>query len=247
MAATGLSLAGAAMLLAGVLGIVHAGEGLRDPGGATPPALPGSVIAAPASARAMGLGWSAGSGATGGSRTSGEGHGNDAGRAGAAGEEAAAAARPDPGRHAVPVSGTVAMRSGRWVWPLDPRPRVTRGFEPPSQRWSAGHRGVDLTPRGSPSVRAVETGVVTHVGWIAGRPTISVTHPSGIRSTYEPVTSELTRGARVSRGSPIGELVDTGSHCTPTCLHLGAIHGETYLDPLRFLDPVTIILLPLEP
>ncbi len=31
------------------------------------------------------------------------------------------------------------------VWPLDPEPDVTRGFEPPPGPWAAGHRGVDLT------------------------------------------------------------------------------------------------------
>ena len=39
-----------------------------------------------------------------------------------------------------------------WVWPLDPEPRVVRGFDPPDQPWGAWHRGVDLaTAVGGPA------------------------------------------------------------------------------------------------
>lgn len=133
-----------------------------------------------------------------------------------------------------------------WQWPLAPRPSLTRAFEPPSERWSAGHRGVDLTPVGSRTVTAVDAGTITHVGVIAGKPTLSITHASGIRSTYEPVTSPLPKGARVARGDVIGTLSDARSHCTPTCLHLGAIRSTTYLNPLALLGLAPVVLLPLD-
>ena len=139
-----------------------------------------------------------------------------------------------------------------WTWPLDPRPAVEQVFVRPAAAWTAGHRGVDLMPRGSAAtgdpVRAVADGVVSHMGVIAGVPTISVTHPSGLRSTYQPVEAVVGEGDEVARGDLIGHLRAEGSHCAPRiCLHLGAIRGSTYVDPLLLLRPVRIILLPLDP
>lgn len=124
----------------------------------------------------------------------------------------------------------------RWAWPLDPPPRVVRPFLRPPSRYGAGHRGVDLSGTPGQQVLAVESGTVTHVGRIAGRGTVTVLHPSGIRSTYEPVAPAVTVGARVARGAALGRLEQNGSHCgTVACLHLGAIRGDEYLDPMVFL------------
>jgi murein DD-endopeptidase MepM/ murein hydrolase activator NlpD len=95
---------------------------------------------------------------------------------------------------------------------------------------------VDLAGSSGQEVLAVEAGTVTHVGSIAGRGTVTVLHSSGIRSTYEPVDPAVSTGATVSRGTPLGRLEESGSHCAPgICLHLGAVRGEVYLDPLIFL------------
>lgn len=230
------------MLLVGVAGVLHAGASVRDPGGEPPPPPPGSAreLAHPATT----VGQPSGSAAS--FKVKAPGAVDTA-----PSDVRPSAPSPAPfgsSPSAVPLSEpstSSALRVGRWAWPLDPRPVITRGFEPPSERWSAGHRGVDLTPRASGVVHAVDDGIVTHVGTIAGRPTISITHASGTRSTYEPVASELTRGSRVARGAALGNLVDAGSHCTPKCLHLGAIRDDTYLNPLLLLEPMRIVLLPL--
>ena len=151
------------------------------------------------------------------------------------------------------VSPTKARAaSAPWTWPLDPRPAVEHPFVRPAAAWTAGHRGVDLMPRtGSAEpviVRAVDEGVVSHAGVIAGVPTMTVTHRSGLRSTYQPVVASIGEGASVARGAVIGHLAAEGSHCAPAaCLHLGAIGGSTYINPLHLLRPVRIILLPLDP
>jgi murein DD-endopeptidase MepM/ murein hydrolase activator NlpD len=105
----------------------------------------------------------------------------------------------------------------------------------PATAYGTGHRGVDLAGAEGAAVLAVEGGTVTHVGRIAGRGTVTVLHGSGIRSTYEPVTTSVRTGAKVAGGAALGRLEVTGSHCLPTCLHLGAVRGRTYLDPLTFL------------
>ena len=132
-------------------------------------------------------------------------------------------------------SDSPALR-GRWTWPLRPQPVVVRPFLRPATTYGAGHRGVDLAGSSGQTVLAVEAGTVTHVGSIAGRGTVTVLHTSGIRSTYEPVDPAVSTGATVAGGAVLGRLDQSGSHCVPAaCLHLGAVRGKVYLDPMVFL------------
>jgi murein DD-endopeptidase MepM/ murein hydrolase activator NlpD len=117
----------------------------------------------------------------------------------------------------------------------------------PSSRYGPGHRGVDLTGRPGQAVLAVDAGTVAHVGVVAGRGTVSVLHASGLRSTYEPVVAAVHLGDVVARGAPLGELSDGPGHCAPqTCLHLGAVRGRSYVDPLPLMGTRRVRLLPVE-
>lgn len=132
-----------------------------------------------------------------------------------------------------------------WSWPLQPAPALDRPFERPATRYAAGHRGVDLVGAAGQPVLAVAGGVVTHSGMVAGRGTVTVLHPGGIASTYEPVEDRITTGAAVTRGMALGRI-GSGGHCSVNgCLHLGARLGEEYLDPLLLLARARIVLLPL--
>ncbi|HEY3535182.1 MAG TPA: peptidoglycan DD-metalloendopeptidase family protein [Pedococcus sp.] len=168
----------------------------------------------------------------------------------------AGAARPQPpggavvgGAGPLPGAGVTPTRlrpAWSWAWPLSPRPTVLRPFVRPATRWGAGHRGVDLAGRPGQPVLAVGAGTVSHVGVVGGRGTVSVLHPSGIRSTYEPVEPSVRLGQLVAQGSTLGTLTASGSHCAPSpCLHLGALRGSDYLDPLVLLRGARVRLLPL--
>jgi murein DD-endopeptidase MepM/ murein hydrolase activator NlpD len=155
--------------------------------------------------------------------------------------------RPDPasapaaaGRLAAP---RLAPRAG-WRWPLEPRPAVTRAFQAPLSRWGPGHRGVDLQARPGQPVLAAAAGRVTHAGVVAGRGTVTLLHTGGLRTTYEPVEAGVRTGEAVSAGQRLGVLQAGGSHCR-ACLHLGAVRGRLYVDPLRFLRRSRVVLLPL--
>ena len=68
---------------------------------------------------------------------------------------------------------------------------------------------------------------------------VSVDHPGGLRTTYQPVTPAVVRGEPVTRGQVLGLLAGSGGHCPPAaCLHWGLRRGATYLDPLALLGPV---------
>lgn len=139
----------------------------------------------------------------------------------------------------------VATRVG-FVWPLSPRPVVLRRFEQPRSQWSSGHRGVDLSGAVGEPVLSAGEGVVAFSGVIAGRGVITVRHPGGLRTTYEPVDQRLASATVVHQGDPIGVISSTPGHWVPlSCLHWGAIAGGIYRDPLSLLSLGRPILLPL--
>jgi murein DD-endopeptidase MepM/ murein hydrolase activator NlpD len=132
-------------------------------------------------------------------------------------------------------------------WPLAGRPVVTRRFDPPAQRWLPGHRGVDLAGSPGSVVYAAGAGTVAFAGTVAGHGVVSIDHPDGLRTTYQPVTASVAAGEPVAAGDPIGVL-DPGHDGCPVaaCLHWGLRRGESYLDPLGLLGLGRVRLLPLE-
>ncbi|MEO5711603.1 MAG: M23 family metallopeptidase [Nocardioidaceae bacterium] len=148
-----------------------------------------------------------------------------------------------------PLSPAYADRAGpaHGGWPLDPRPEVVEGFDPPDSRWGAGHRGVDLSGRPGQRVRSAEAGRVSFAGTLAGRGVVVVEH-GATRTTYEPVDASVGVGDTVATGATIGRLQLFGSHCFPAaCLHWGLIEGrDHYLDPLTLVGAGPVRLLPLD-
>jgi len=137
---------------------------------------------------------------------------------------------------------------GRYRWPLDGVPRILRAFQPPPQRWAAGHRGVDLLGTDGLVVRAAGDGIVHFAGQVAGRFVISINHEDDLRTTYEPVIPSVRAGQVVQAGDPIGVLY-TGNHqgCAgSTCLHWGLRQNGQYLDPLSLLGLGQLRLLPVD-
>jgi murein DD-endopeptidase MepM/ murein hydrolase activator NlpD len=139
-----------------------------------------------------------------------------------------------------------AAPHGVWQWPFAGQPRVVKHFDPPDRPWLPGHRGIDLAGLVTSPVLAVDAGTVTYSGSIAGVGIVSVTHGDGIRSTYQPVSDRISRGAQVRAGDRIGQLGEFGSHCLlRACLHLGAVRGDRdYVNPLLFLQGWELSLLP---
>jgi len=151
-----------------------------------------------------------------------------------------------PGADTAAPDTTRVVPSGGFTWPLSPRHEVLRRFEPPRSQWSRGHRGVDLLATVGQPVLSAGEGVVAFSGVIASRGVLTVRHSGGLRTTYEPVDERLASGTFVRRGARVGVVSPTPGHCVPlTCLHWGAIAGQTYQDPLSLLGFGRPVLLPL--
>lgn len=137
----------------------------------------------------------------------------------------------------------------RYGWPLNTAPpTVARPFEPPGAPYGPGHRGVDLIGEVDQPVLAAADGMVLYAGRLVDRDVVSIEHPGGLRTTYEPVAPTVAVGQQVVRGQPIGRLEAGHPECAApaprACLHWGARRRLTYLDPLRLLGAGTVRLLP---
>lgn len=137
-----------------------------------------------------------------------------------------------------------------WSWPLAPAPTVLRPFEKPPRPWQRGHRGVDLAGAAPATVLSPADGVVSFAGTVVDRGVLSIDHGGGRVSSFEPVTTDLVRGQRVSGGQAVATLDGIGpgpprGHCRG-CLHWGVRVDGEYVDPLSFVtDRRPSVLLPL--
>ena len=138
----------------------------------------------------------------------------------------------------------------RLQWPLRPgNPAVTRAFDAPSPDWTPGHRGVDLAGAPGQPVYAAGVGTVVFAGSLAGRPVVSIDHPGGLRTSYEPVDPTVRPGQLVDATTALGRLVAGHPGCpVAACLHWGAMWGPAaradYVDPIGLLEATPIRLKP---
>src|SRR5690625_744760 len=149
---------------------------------------------------------------------------------------------------AAPARGD-AVRLG---WPLRPRPAVLRGFDAPRPDWQRGHRGVDLAGTADQPVYAAGNATVVFAGPAGGVPVVSLAHPGGLRTSYEPVRAVVRPGQRVTTATVIGTLNPGHPGCgAAACLHWGAMWGPAsradYVDPLGLLTSTPIRLKPVGP
>ncbi|KTR93473.1 peptidase M23 [Microbacterium testaceum] len=133
------------------------------------------------------------------------------------------------------------LSSRGWIWPVD-EVRLVRRFEAPAHAYGPGHRGLDLAS--TAVVRAPAAGHIAFAGMVAGRSVLTIDHGDGLVTTLEPVQTDLTVGAAVSRGSPVGVVAPEG-HSRPGTVHFGVRWGGEYINPLRLLGGVPrAVLLP---
>ncbi len=169
--------------------------------------------------------------------------------------DGASSSAPVPSSAHVP--GTVELTASRLRYrspTAESRPRVVHPFEKPAQRWSAGHRGVDLAvPENDRRVYAPAPGKVVFSGTIVNRKVLVIAHPDGRRSTFEPMDEALPVGTTVAAGEVIGTVaVTAGStserpyrRCTTVCLYWGVRQGGARGDgsgkTVEYINPMSLL------
>ena len=134
------------------------------------------------------------------------------------------------------------------------RPRVLHPFEKPAQRWSAGHRGVDLAvPENDRRVYAPAPGKVVFSGTVVNRKVLVLAHPDGRRSTFEPMDETLPVGTTVAAGEAIGTVAATAGgnserpyrRCAAVCLYWGVRQGGARGDgsgkDAEYINPMSLL------
>ena len=109
---------------------------------------------------------------------------------------------------------------------------------------------MDLAGIPDQPVYAAGPATVVFAGVLAGRPVVSLAHPGGLHTSYEPVRASVRAGQRVDSGSQLGVLLSGHPGCpAPACLHWGAMWGPSsradYVDPLGLLTGTRVRLKPL--
>ena len=156
-----------------------------------------------------------------------------------------------------PVPSTVELTASRLRYrspTAESRPRVVHPFEKPAQRWSAGHRGVDLrVPENDRRVYAPAAGKVVFSGTVVNRKVLVLAHPDGRRSTFEPMDEALPVGTTVAAGEVIGTVAVTAGgtserpyrRCSTPCLYWGVRQGGARGDgsgkTAEYINPMSLL------
>ena len=155
------------------------------------------------------------------------------------------------------VPSTVELTASRLRYrspTAESRPRVIHPFEKPTQRWSAGHRGVDIAiPENDRRVYAPAPGKVVFSGTVVNRKVLVIAHPDGRRSTFEPMDEALPVGTTVAAGDVIGTVAVTASgnsersyrRCSTPCLYWGVRQGGARGDgsgkEAEYINPMSLL------
>lgn len=155
------------------------------------------------------------------------------------------------------VPGTVELTASRLRYrspTAESRPRVIHPFKKPAQRWSAGHRGVDLAvPEHDRRVYAPAPGKVVFSGTVVNRKVLVIAHPDGRRSTFEPMDEALPVGTTVAAGEVIGTVATTSGgdsehpyrRCSTPCLYWGVRQGGARGDgsgkDAEYINPMSLL------
>ena len=155
------------------------------------------------------------------------------------------------------VPSTVELTASRLRYrspTAESRPQVIHTFEKPAQRWSAGHRGVDIAiPENDRRVYAPAPGKVVFSGTVVNRKVLVIAHPDGRRSTFEPMDEALPVGTTVAAGDVIGTVAVTASgnsersyrRCSTPCLYWGVRQGGARGDgsgkEAEYINPMSLL------
>jgi murein DD-endopeptidase MepM/ murein hydrolase activator NlpD len=109
-------------------------------------------------------------------------------------------------------------------WPPPVPGPVVEPFRAPLCEFCPGHRGLEFASPSGSAVTAVEGGLVTFSGSVAGTRYVVVAHADGLRATYGLLaTIDVAQGQRLVVGQRLGTAGPR--------LYFGLRRGQRYVDP----------------
>lgn len=148
---------------------------------------------------------------------------------------------------AAPQHPQISDARDSWEWPISAPHTIQRAYAAPADRYSSGHRGIDITAAVGTPVHSPTAGQVYFVGVVVDRAVLTIRSRDGTLASFEPVTSPLTEGTPVSAGQIVG-TVSAGTHCAQSCVHFGVRVNGAYVSPLTYLGGLRYpVLLPTRP
>jgi murein DD-endopeptidase MepM/ murein hydrolase activator NlpD len=143
----------------------------------------------------------------------------------------------------ISVSGAQEAPKINWAPPLEPPVNLVNLYRQPNSDYSAGHRGIDYRVEVGQPVLSPADGEVWFSGKVGNRQLISLKHPDGNLTEFEPVCTDLEKGEPVFLGQEIGQVCKADSnyrqHCQEaTCLHFSIRQLGEYLSPQVFIGGI---------
>lgn len=130
--------------------------------------------------------------------------------------------------------------SADWKLPFSSPHQLARQYLQPTSDYSAGHRGVDYLVTPGEIIYAPSAGNVNFSGRLVNRSLVSIRHPGGFVTEFEPICSDLRVGDDVLAGQPIGSVCEAdggyAQHCpNAICLHFSLRLNGNYLSPFALI------------
>jgi murein DD-endopeptidase MepM/ murein hydrolase activator NlpD len=145
----------------------------------------------------------------------------------------------------VQTTGSRAQETPIVIWapPLELPVSLVNLYRQPNSDYSAGHRGIDYRVSLGDSVLAPADGHIWYSGKVVNRSLISIKHPDGTLSEFEPVCTDLAKGESVFQGQQIGQVCGADEeylqHClSESCLHFSIRIQGAYLSPQVFIGGI---------
>lgn len=147
----------------------------------------------------------------------------------------------------IPIQNPSVSDAEIWAEPIPYlESAIVEDYLAPVSDYGSGHRGIDFRVTSGAPIHSPSDGVIHFSGSVVNRNLVTVRTDSGKKISFEPVCSDLSRGAKVSSGQVIGHHCisnpDYEQHCQD-CVHASVRDDYGYLSPMQMFGQLSASVL----